>query len=547
MERDVNTCMQRGAKREDVIAGLAYSVVYNYINRVVRGRVIGDCIFFQGGTAYNDAVASAFSAVTGKEIIVPPHNVVLGAIGAALLAKEKASASGYETRFRGYDMSKVDYKLREFSCKGCGNECSVQEFNVEGEKTFWGDKCSDRFRKQAKSDRKALIPDLVALRKELQAADDDGDPAGATISIGLPVAMYTVDLLPLWRRFFRDCGFRVVLSEETNRRIVNLGNEAIVAEPCFPIIVAHGHVADLVQRGVDYIFIPNIVSTESKVRLAEGNLCPWGQTLPFVIRQSPALNGRADRVLCPMVRFHNGMEHAGRPLVDMVCRLGVSRKVAKRAFAAGVAAQLAFRSAYQQAGQEALDMLIEANEPGMVLVGRPYNVHDAGVSLSTARKLRDNYGVNVLPIDALQDGDIDITDINDNMFWEYGRRILAVSKLVATHPNLHIIYITNFKCGPDSFIKGFVREASGGKPFLSLQFDGHSNDAGMMTRCEAYLDSKGILRWWRKQESKQEDQSSKAEPSTSPKWLTPVPGSSLPLSDQSESKRPPLQTPTPEH
>jgi hypothetical protein len=145
--------MHRGAKREDVIAGLAYSVVYNYINRVVRGRPIGQCIFFQGGTAYNDAVAAAFSIVTGKEIIVPPHNAILGAIGAALLAREKVVMAGQQTRFRGYNIDAVDYSLREFVCKGCGNHCSVQEFNVEGEKTFWGDKCSDRYRKRAKTDR----------------------------------------------------------------------------------------------------------------------------------------------------------------------------------------------------------------------------------------------------------------------------------------------------------------------------------------------------------------------------------------------------------
>ena len=213
MERDVNTCMQRGAQREDVIAGLAYSIAYNYINRVVRGRKIGDCIFFQGGTAYNDAVAAAFSMVCNKEIIVPPHNAVLGAIGAALLAKEKIAATGMSTRFRGYDLSQVEYQLREFTCQGCGNLCSIQEFSVEGEKTFWGDKCSDRYRKQAKTDRKPVIPDLVALHDELLHADDDGDPPGATRVIGIPLAMYTYDLLPLWRRFFRDCGFKVVLSK----------------------------------------------------------------------------------------------------------------------------------------------------------------------------------------------------------------------------------------------------------------------------------------------------------------------------------------------
>ena len=542
MERDVNTCMQRGAKREDVIAGLAYSVVYNYINRVVRGRPVGNCVFFQGGTAYNDAVAAAFSAVTGKEIIVPPYNAVLGAIGAALLSRERVQSTGHATRFRGYRMEAVDYSLREFMCKGCGNHCAVQEFNVEGEKTYWGDKCSDRYRKRAKVDRSAKIEDLVGLRKELLNLDDVGDPEGATTTVGIPLAMYAHDLLPLWRRFFRDCGFKVVVTEETNRRIVKLGYDSVVAEPCFPIIVAHGHVADLVGQDVDYIWLPNIMSAESPVKENECHVCPWGQTLPFVIRRSPMMRPKQDRILCPTIRLKNGPESLKKVLVAEVARLGVGRSVAERAFESAWAARKRFLAAYQAAGQQALAQLIATGEDGVVLVGRPYNIHDAGVTLATARKLRELYGVNVIPIDALSLPDIDIRDVNDNMFWEYGRRILAAGRLVSRHGNLHMIYITNFKCGPDSFIKSFMRAASG-KPFLTLQFDGHSNDAGMMTRCEAYLDSKGILRWWRKR-SGDATKVCAAESSTSHKWPTRGPGSWPPVSGPSESKRPLRPTPT---
>ncbi len=523
MERDVNTYMQRGAKRADVIAGLAYSIAYNYINRVVRGRVIGDCVFFQGGTAYNNAVAAAFSAITGKEIIVPPHNAVLGAIGAALLAKEKVTTSKLSTRFRGYDMSVVDYTLREFTCKGCGNQCSIQEFKVEGEKTFWGDKCSDRFRKQTKTGREPVIPDLVGLRHELLHADDEGDPEGATVSIGVPLAMYTFDLLPLWRRFFRDCGFKVVLSGETNRQTVQRGLDAVVAEPCFPIIVAHGHVAELVDEEVDHIWLPNILSAETKFMDNESHVCPWGQTLPFVIRQAPMFRSWHSRILCPLLHLRRGPGHLRAALVEVAAGLGVRRDRAERAFEAGLAALQRFRTAYLHAGCEALKTLERTGETGIVLVGRPYNIHDAGVSLSVAKKLRDLYGVNVLPIDALPLADIDVRDVNDNMYWEYGRRILAAAKIVRQYANLHMIYITNFKCGPDSFVKGFVRPTSG-KPFLTLQFDGHSNDAGMMTRCEAYLDSKGILRWWRQEQRKPTVQPSVGEPSTSRKWRMPVPG-----------------------
>ncbi len=497
MERDVNACMQRGADRDNVIAGLAYSVAYNYINRVVRGRHIGACIFFQGGTAYNDAVAAAFSMICGRQIIVPPHNAVLGALGAALLAREKITESGRTTRFRGYDLAEVDYSLKEFVCHGCGNHCCVQQFTVDGEKTYWGDKCSERFRKQAKSEKKPVIPDLVALRHELLAADDAESPPTPLCTVGIPLAMYTLGLLPLWRRFFQDCGCRVVVSSETNRTTVHEGLEAVVAEPCFPIIVAHGHVAELIERGVDHIWLPNIVSAPSSAADNEAYVCPWGQTLPFILRQAPAFSAWGDRILCPTLRMRDGYEHIRGEMVATAARLGVAKAVAHQAFDAALAAQARFERDYTAAGQAALHKLAATGESGIVIVGRPYNIHDAGVSLSTARKLRDLYGVNVIPIDALPLAGIDVADVNDNMFWEYGRRILAAGKLVKENPNLHIIYITNFKCGPDSFVKSFLRDASG-KPFLTLQFDGHSNDAGMMTRCEAYLDSKGILRWWRK-------------------------------------------------
>lgn len=523
MERDVNTCVQRGARREDILAGLAYSIAYNYINRVVRGRKIGECIFFQGGTAYNDAVAAAFSMITGKQIIVPPHNVLMGAIGAALLAKEKVHAKQAGTRFRGYRLDQVDYNLREFTCRGCTNQCSIQEFTIAGEKTFWGDKCSDRYRKKAKTERQPVIPDLVALRQELLHADDDGDPPDAKLTIGIPLAMYSFDRLPLWRRFFRDCGFAVKVSSPTTGRTVQLGLDSIVAEPCFPIIVAHGHVAELVAAGVDYIWLPNILSLEPAEPGNPAHVCPWGQTLPFVIRQAPAFRSWRGRILCPALRFREGSAAVREALVRLARQLGASRRRARRAFDAAWAAQQRFQSAYRQAGREALETLLRTGEPGMVLVGRPYNIHDLNVNLAAARKLRQHYGVNVLPVDALPVEDIDIGDVNPNMYWGYGKRILAAAKLVGRHPNLHIIYVTNFKCGPDSFIKGFVRPASG-KPFLSLQFDGHANDAGMMTRCEAYLDSKGILRWWRTRRSLPTEKLSAGEPSISLRCPTPQVG-----------------------
>ena len=524
MERDVNSYMQRGADKADLVAGLAFSVVYNYINRVVRGRHIGETIFFQGGTAYNDAVAAAFSQVTGKEIIVPPHNGVMGAIGVALLARDKMQAvatnqpgqeiSAYAremarheaqtaSRFRGYDMEKVDYTLREFVCKGCSNACSIQEFTVEGEKTYWGDKCSDRFRKRVKSTKKPVIDDLMAFRHELLMDESNLKPvAESAPTVGLPLTMFAWEQLPFWRTLLNRLGCRVVLGDETNKKIITAGLDTVVAEPCFPIIVAHGHIANLIDKSLDHILLPNILSQETEWTHTEAHLCPWHQTMAFVIRRAPAFTAHAGKFLTPLTCFREGRSTVRRMLSEyflgspLAGRLNLSSRSVAQALDAAYAAQDAFAAAIRDKGAEAVETLRQSDEPGVVLLGRPYNVHDSGVNLSVAQKLREYYGVNVIPLDFLDTAGVDIRDINDSMFWDLGRTIIAAAKIVGDLPNLHIIHVTNFKCGPDSFIKHFIRTASH-KPFLTLQFDGHSNDAGMMTRCEAYLDSKGILRPWR--------------------------------------------------
>ncbi|HSB78791.1 MAG TPA: acyl-CoA dehydratase activase, partial [Candidatus Methylomirabilis sp.] len=495
MEQDVNAWQQRGATREDLVAGLAYSVALNYLHRVVRGRPIGEVIYFQGGTAYNDAVAAAFAGILGKRIVVPPYNGVIGAIGMALLAREIIRGTGLPTTFRGLDLGTVHYTLREFTCKACSNVCDMQEFTVEGAKTYWGDKCSDKFRQRRRTQRKPVIPDLMTWRRE-RLLDGYAGPDGSGPRVGLPRAMFFHDRFPFWRTVLEDLGCAVVLSDETNRKIAQDGIDLSVAEPCYPVRVAHGHVRDLLDKGVDWILLPATINAEPTPDTVESQMCPWAQTLPSVLRSVPRLRDIRERILSPSVHFRLGEGHAARDLLPLGHALGAGSFRTLRAVAHGFAAQRAFRQALEAAGREALAVLQRDREPGIVLVGRPYNIHDRAVNLDVPGKLRDYYGINVLPMDCLPLDDEDILDVNENMYWHSGRRILAAGKLVARSPHLHVIHLTNFKCGPDSYIKHFLGTACG-KPFLSLQFDGHSNDAGVMTRCEAYLDSQGMLRWCR--------------------------------------------------
>ncbi|MFA6470960.1 MAG: acyl-CoA dehydratase activase [Candidatus Latescibacterota bacterium] len=494
MGRDVNSYMQRGAVIEDIIAGLSYSVVYNYLNRVVRGRKIGDTIFFQGGTAYNDSVAAAFAKVTGKEIIVPPFNGVIGAIGEALLAKRKMDSSGASSTFKGFDLSKINYELREFTCKGCSNFCAIQEFTVDGEKTYWGDKCSDRYRKRKKVPKSPVIGDLCKIRDELlQKTVRENGQSGPVI--GIPMTMYTYDRLPFYNVFLSECGFRTVISDPTNTQIANMGIESVVAEPCHPIIVAHGHVKSLFERGVEYIWLPNVINSETEIMEKESYVCVWGSTLPFVAEHCPVFRSHRNRILKPTLHFRDGEKVIKNELAKAVKKLGISRERSDRAVDRAYEAQDEFRENLHNEGRKALEAVKEKGEKAIILVGRSYNVFDRAINLSVAAKLSGIYGINVIPMDFLDLQGIKIDHINQNMFWNYGKKILQTAIRLSEEPNFDIIYITNFKCGPDSFIKQYVREALG-RPFLVLQFDGHSNDAGMMTRCEAYLDSKGFLSTW---------------------------------------------------
>ncbi|MCC7499764.1 MAG: hypothetical protein IT160_19445 [Bryobacterales bacterium] len=510
MERDITGWLHKGESIPNIVAGLAYSIALNYLNRVVRGRRLGDVIYFQGGTAYNDSVTAAFSQVLGKKITVPPYNGVMGAIGMALIAREWHRATGSDSRFRGYDLKSLAMTTRDFVCKACTNNCDIKEFTIEGSKSFWGDKCSDRYRRPSKSSRKPVIADLIAYRDKVieeLTGQSMGTPKlnrkPGRIVVGIPRAMSTYDRYPFWHRYLTAAGCDVVLSRQTDARISADGLDYSLAQPCYPVQVAHGHVKSLIELGVDYILVPNILDAESNSgEKTTAHFCPWNQTLPFVLRSVPQFEEFASRFLTPSLHFQLGRPYIKDALGEIGRKLGVKRSVSDAAVDAAYTVQREFQQRLLDAGREALATLEATGEPGVILVGRSYNIYDRGTNCDIPRKLRNFYGVNVIPLDFLVTGTEPVADLHPNMFWASGRKILEAARFVGQRANMHLIYISNFKCGPDSYIKYFARQAAGA-PLLVLTFDGHGNDAGFMTRCEAYLDSKGILRCYSSSHSPQ--------------------------------------------
>jgi predicted CoA-substrate-specific enzyme activase len=504
MERDVTGWLLKGEAVPDIVAGLAYSIALNYLNRVVRGRKIGKVVYFQGGTAYNDSVAAAFAKVLGKKITVPPYNGVMGAIGMALIARQWHQATRGQSKFRGYDLSRLSMATRDFVCKACSNLCDIKEFTIEGQKSFWGDKCSDKFRKPSATGRKPVTEDLFALRERLietiaghSLSASKFERVPGKLCVGLPRAMSIFDHLPFWYRYFQQLGIQAALSPATDPRISADGLELALAQPCYPVQVAHGHVAALLEMGVDYVLLPNVLDAESDQNSGcSAHFCPWNQTLPFVIQSAAGMEAHRHAFLIPRLHFQLGRGQVAGGLYEAMHKLGVSRRENERAVDAAYAAQREFQSRLLEAGRQALEVLDQTGEPGVLLVGRGYNIYDRSINCDIPRKLRHRYGANVIPIDFLVTGREPVGDLHPNMYWASGQKILSAARLASTRPNLHVIYLSNFKCGPDSYIKHFTREAAGA-PLLVLQFDGHGNDAGYMTRCEAYLDSKGILRCYK--------------------------------------------------
>ncbi len=487
IESDLVHHQQSGAKKDDLIAGLSYSIVQNYLNRVVGDRRIGNRIFFQGGTAFNRGVVAAFEEVLGKEIIVPENHDVTGAIGVAILAMEEQNWD--QSGFKGFDLSKRHYEQSSFECKGCPNLCLIRKVSVDGEKPlFYGSRCEkyDVIKRTKGTD----IPDLFAEREKLLFAPYEGEeklPPNAP-EIGIPRILYFYEMSPFWRVFFTELGFRVVLSDATNKELIRKGVENVVAETCFPIKVSHGHVLNLLEKGVKRIFLPSIVNLKpAHPEIPNTSACPYAQVFPYAVHSSIDFKKAHVEVLQPILHFGFGRDYLEKELVQFAESLHRAPKRVKKALEKAERFQALFFQSLLNRGKEVLNQ-VHPNEKVMVIVGRPYNSCDSGVNLEIPKKLRD-LGVLALPMDFLPLESVPPLEEIREMYWRYGQRILAAGKIIQEDPQLYAVYITNFGCGPDSFIHHFYRDLSKRKPYLQLEIDEHSADAGAITRCEAFLDS----------------------------------------------------------
>jgi predicted CoA-substrate-specific enzyme activase len=499
MENSLMANLQKGADKDNLLAGLAYSIVQNYINRVVAGKKIGENIFFQGGVAFNKAVVAAFEKYLDKKITVPPHHDVTGAIGMALIAmrhmksKDKGKRmkdENIKTTFKGFELSRRPYDISSFECKGCPNVCEINRIKISGEKDylFYGGRCEKYDVRKKKTPQ---LPDLFAFREEMLWKEHENRKAKSTLNtqrakykIGIPYVFFFHDYLPFWTALLWEMGFEVEVSPKTNRQIVNLGLERVLAEACFPVKIAHGHVEYLIAQEVAAIFLPSFINLNTPdEKLERGFACPYTQTLPYISKV--AFDGI--KIIAPVINLRRGR----KVLVDEIAHafkpFGIKKSLISRAIDIAQESQDRFNATIKEKGMEILAAL---KENALVLIGRSYNALDSGVNLELPKKLGE-LGVLSIPFDFLPLEEYTIENEWPNMYWRSGQRILKAAKFLRENKKLYGIYIGNFLCGPDSFILKYFKKEMGEKPFLHLEIDEHSADAGAITRCEAFIDSIG--------------------------------------------------------
>ncbi len=490
MESDLNSFMQKGARNDNLVGGLAYSIVYNYLQKVVADRKVGDKVFFQGGVTNNKAVVAAFEQVLGKKITIPPHFDVTGAIGVAILA-QKSMTGGQKTTFKGFGIANATYEISRFVCNACVNHCEISRVKIEGEDKplFYGGRC-EKYETDGRKKNTGHIPNLFKKRIEMLMGDYRETEQPGKPTVGIPRAlMVYYQQFPFWRTFFEELGFNVVLSRESDKKLMTQSIETMTSETCLPVELMHGHVIDLIDRGVDYVFLPFIVSGKYKEgdKTTNSN-CPWIQSYPFMVKA--ALRGKVDdsKFLTPTLHFR----YFERALVKELTaffgdRFDLKGERIRKAIYKADGVQVSFEKSLVEYGREVMANIPSGCRP-VIILGRPYNSADPHLNLNLTEKLLAQ-DVMPIPLDML---DLSLSNIYGNyrnMYWPNGQKMIAAAQYVAKTDGLYAVYISNFRCGPDSFIWHYVTEELKGKPFLHLEVDEHSADAGMVTRIEAFLDS----------------------------------------------------------
>jgi len=486
IQSDIKNALQEGISKENVIAGLVYSVCMNYANRVKGNRPVGKKVFMQGGVCYNQAVPIAMSLLINKEIIVPPEPGLMGAFGVALEVKNRIHLGLMsENEFNLDELINREFRYgKEFVCAGgaekCDRKCRIAMIEVGDKKFPFGGACSKYYNQRLNIKTDPEKNDYVKIRQDLVFGKYASHPQGAGKTIGISKSFLTNTLYPLYYNFFTRLGFKVILSDTVREE----GIDKIRSAFCYPVEIAHGLFQDLINKKPDYIFLPHIVELDNPNEKGYKKTCVFVQGECYYLKS--AFRGeKLPVILSPVINFARKEKETIAVFVDVAKQLGKSRREAVAAYKFAAGQQEAMLNEFKEWGRRALDELTEdESRIAIVLFGRPYNSFVEEANMGIPHKFASK-GIMVIPHDFLPS---DHLESYENMYWFTGQQIIRSARLVKEHKQLFGAFITNFSCGPDSFIIDYFRKIMGTKPSLTLELDSHSADVGIDTRIDAALD-----------------------------------------------------------
>ncbi len=495
MNSRVKQAFRDGAGADDISAGLAYSVVQNCLFKVLNISNmddLGDNVVAQGGAFRNPAILRALQQLTGKSVSCSTHPELMGAFGAALYAKQRSGGVGEKDRNARLKGRVSCESEKRVTCKGCTNHCVVTEFLFSnGNKYFSGNKCEKVFQNKGNEAKQGVNHYEYMYRTLFKKVNQPVSPKG--LRIGIPRALNMYENFPFWNTLFNGCGISVELSAHSNYDMYKKGAGTVMSDNiCMPAKMTHGHIIDLIEKGVDRIFFPITVYEKSEFREADNTFnCPVVTGYAEVLKSS----------LNPLKNYGIPLDHPVvgfryRDLLKKSCRqymksLGVKDKTFKKAFENALRVSESVKHGLRYRGKQILENALSSGRLVIVLAGRPY--HSDPFIQHKVAEMFTSMDVDVVSEDHFADSDMGtFSALSGVCQWAYPNRIISAASQVGRLPNnVQLVQLNSFGCGPDSFLMEKISHilSTKGKNHTVLKIDDITSPGSLRLRVRSLVES----------------------------------------------------------
>lgn len=491
MNSKVKQAQKEGAEVSDISAGISISIIKNALFKVIRLKntdELGEKIVVQGGTFYNDAVLRALEKTIGREVVRPDIAGIMGAYGAALIAKERFTGQERSTLLRAEELNSFTSDTAMHRCQFCGNHCLITTHRFPNGETYHaGNRCE---RGAGKEKTGAAIPNLYEYKyKRLFGYTPLPAAAAGRGVIGIPRVLNMYEDYPFWFTFFTELGYRVIVSGRSSRTLYEMGMETIPSESiCYPAKLVHGHIADLIKKGVKKIFYPCIPYNIQEDPAADDHYnCPIVTSYPENIYANMDVLHNAEIVFLHPFLPLDRQERLIKRLISELKSENIPKDELVRAVAKAYAELEHYKEDVRKKGEETLAYIEEKNLKGIVLAGRPYHI-DPEINHGLP-ELIQSYGLAVLSEDAVRHLITTERPLRVVDQWVYHSRLYGAANFVAHRSNVELIQLNSFGCGLDAVTIDQVKEIleAHDKIYTAVKLDEISNLGAARIRVRSLL------------------------------------------------------------